>query len=146
MRNKYCVNCTDCTAEDSKKGSSENICKPSGLPALPVSINCQNEVSIDRQDDTRQSAEHPENLPVNRQMSKATAEEVLYTDVEIVIKTIEIPEYRLILEHSTVDSVESVVVKITDIIEFEMADKIVFLKIKTIRSTFPSNLCQTCYF
>lgn len=58
------------------------------------------------------------------QKSKVLADPVLSTDVENVYKTVEMREYRSVLERSTLDSIESVNEEITDIIEFDVSAKI----------------------
>lgn len=107
-------------------------------------IDRQKEVSIDHHDDTPQLNDHQENISVSPRESKVTSEPILSADVKNVDKTVQMPECRLISEHSTIDNVESVDDETMDIIEFDVPDKILFLG-KTTRFAFPSELCQMFY-
>lgn len=76
--------------------------------------------------DTVPLNDYQDNNLDNSQKSKVTAEFVLSIDVENLEKTVQMPEYHLLSEKSTVNNVESVSEDTTNMIEFNAPTKSFF--------------------
>lgn len=78
---------------DSWKEFPKNVCKPSPLPAVLISIIRRNEVSTEPQGNTLQSNARHGNISFKGGNSRVSTEPIQSLDVENVDKPVEMLEY-----------------------------------------------------